>query len=203
MFRRFEEAPSRRKRFLLNLALKGEVMMEDDDDSTSESGGGGRQKRALLTRVIDVNRTTKVTKGGDLTNYTAMVVVGNGDGVIGFGAGKASEVGAAIDKAYRKASVSLVYVKRFEEHTIFHEVKGKYCKTICKMLPAPSGSGIVANDTVEAICTLAGIKNIKAKVHGSHHPHNTVRAVFAALEAVESPEDVTRRTGSMVFRVAS
>lgn len=203
LFRRFEEAPSRRKRFLLNLALKGEVMMEDDDDSTSESGGGGRQKRALLTRVIDVNRTTKVTKGGDLTNYTAMVVVGNGDGVIGFGAGKASEVGAAIDKAYRKASVSLVYVKRFEEHTIFHEVKGKYCKTICKMLPAPSGSGIVANDTVEAICTLAGIKNIKAKVHGSHHPHNTVRAVFAALEAVESPEDVTRRTGSMVFRVAS
>ncbi len=203
LFRRFEEAPSRRKRFLLNLALKGEVMMEDDDDSTSESGGGGRQKRALLTRVIDVNRTTKVTKGGDLTNYTAMVVVGNGDGVIGFGAGKASEVGAAIDKAYRKASVSLVYVKRFEEHTIFHEVKGKYCKTICKMLPAPSGSGIVANDTVEAICTLAGIKNIKAKVHGSHHPHNTVRAVFAALEAVESPEDVARRTGSMVFRVAS
>ena len=83
--------------------------------------------------------------------------------------------------------MSLVYVKRFEEHTIFHEVKGKYCKTICKMLPAPSGSGIVANDTVEAICTLAGIKNIKAKVHGSHHPHNTVRAVFAALEAVESP----------------
>ena len=203
LFRRFEEAPSRRKRFLLNLALKGEVMMEDDDDSTSESGGGGRQKRALLTRVIDVNRTTKVTKGGDLTNYTAMVVVGNGDGVIGFGSGKASEVGAAIDKAYRKASVSLVYVKRFEEHTIFHEVKGKYCKTICKMLPAPSGSGIVANDTVEAICTLAGIKNIKAKVHGSHHPHNTVRAVFAALEAVESPEDVARRTGSMVFRVAS
>jgi small subunit ribosomal protein S5 len=203
LFRRFEEAPSRRKRFLLNLALKGEVMMEDDDEGASDSAGGSRQKRALQTRVIDVNRTTKVTKGGDLTNYTAMVVVGNGDGVIGFGTGKASEVGAAIDKAYRKASVSLVYVKRFEEHTIYHEVKGKYCKTICNMLPAPSGSGIVANDTVEAICTLAGIKNIKAKVHGSHHPHNTVRAVFAALESVESPEDVARRTGSMVFRVAS
>lgn len=153
-----------------------------------------------MTRVIDVNRTNKVTKGGDLTNFTALVVVGNGDGVIGFGSGKGADVGLAIDKAYRKASRSLVYVKRFDEHTIYHEVKGKYCKTLAVMLPAASGSGIVANDTVEAICTLAGIKNIKAKIHGSHHPHNTVRAVFDALEAVESPEDVAERTGMNIYR---
>ena len=200
LFERFENAPNKRKRFLLNLALKGRVDADVGGDGGDENEGG-RQRRALQTRVIDVNRTTKVTKGGDLTNFTAMVVVGNGDGVIGFATGKGADVGMAIDKAYRKAARSLTYVQRFEDHTIYHEVRGKYCKTICVMLPAPSGDGIVANDTVEAICTLAGIKNIKAKIHGSHHPHNTVRAVFAALEAVESPEDVARRTGSMIYRV--
>lgn len=196
--KRFETAPSRQKRYILNKALTGKVS-DDIDDSEGERDGG--RKRALQTRVIDVNRTTKVTKGGDLTNFTAMVVVGNGDGVIGFGTGKAAEVGPAIDKAYKKAARSLVYVNRFENHTIYHEVKGKYCKTLCNMFPAPSGDGIVANSTVEAICQLAGIKNIKAKIHGSHHPHNTVRAVFAALEAVESPEDVATRTGATVYRI--
>jgi small subunit ribosomal protein S5 len=196
--KRFESAPSRQKRYILNKALAGQVS-DDIDDSEGESDGG--RKRALQTRVIDVNRTTKVTKGGDLTNFTAMVVVGNGDGVIGFGTGKAAEVGPAIDKAYKKAARSLVYVNRFENHTIYHEVKGKYCKTLCNMFPAPSGDGIVANSTVEAICQLAGIKNIKAKIHGSHHPHNTVRAVFAALESVESPEDVATRTGATIYRI--
>ena len=201
LFARFESAPSKQKRFLLNLALKGQVSADAEESGEDAGEGGGFRKRALQTRVIDVNRTNKVTKGGDLTNFTAMVVVGNGDGVIGFGTGKAAEVGQAIDKAYRKAARSLVYVKRFEDHTIYHEVKAKYCKTLAILLPAASGYGIVANDTVEAICTLAGIKNIKAKIHGSHHPHNTVRAVFAALEAVESPEDVARRTGSHIYRI--
>ncbi|OUS43287.1 ribosomal protein S5, C-terminal domain-domain-containing protein [Ostreococcus tauri] len=199
LFARFENAPSKQRRFLLNLALKGQMSVADEDDG-EEGGQSGFRNRALMTRVIDVNRTNKVTKGGDLTNFTALVVVGNGDGVIGFGSGKGADVGLAIDKAYRKASRSLVYVKRFDEHTIYHEVKGKYCKTLAVMLPAASGSGIVANDTVEAICTLAGIKNIKAKIHGSHHPHNTVRAVFDALEAVESPEDVAERTGMNIYR---
>ena len=202
LFERFERAPNKQKRFLLNRALTGRVNAGDDDDaSESSAGGGGRANRALMTRVIDVNRTTKVTKGGDLTNYTATVVVGNGDGVIGYGHGKAAEVGPAIDKAYRKAARSLTYVKRFDGHTIYHDVKGKFCKTLCVMLPAPSGNGIIANDTVEAICQLAGIKNIKAKIHGSHHPMNTVRAVFDALSQVESPEDVAERRGVNVFRI--
>jgi small subunit ribosomal protein S5 len=198
LFERFERAPSKQKKFLLNKALSGRVF--DDGEEVDEKSEGGRN-RALLTRVVDVNRTNKVTKGGDLTNFTAMVVVGNGDGVIGFATGKAAEVGPAIDKAYRKAARSLTYINRFDNHTIFHEVKAKYCKTTCVILPAPSGAGIVANDTVAAICELAGIKNIKAKIHGSHHPHNTVRAVFAALESVESPEDVATRTGATVYRI--
>ena len=200
LFERFERAPNKQKRFLLNRALTGRVSAGEDDDE-NESSTGGRANRALMTRVIDVNRTTKVTKGGGLTNYTATVVVGNGDGVIGFAHGQAAEVGPAIDKAYRKAARSLTYVKRFDGHTIYHDVKGKFCKTLCVMLPAPSGNGIVANDTVEAICQLAGIKNIKAKIHGSHHPINTVRAVFDALSQVESPEDVAERRGVSVFRI--
>jgi small subunit ribosomal protein S5 len=200
LFARFERAPGKQKRFLLNRALKGHVR-ERDDDVFDGDDRSSRQHRSLGTKVVDVNRTTKVTKGGDLTNFTATVVVGNGDGVIGFGSGKAAEVGSAIDKAYREAARSLIYVKRFDNHTIYHNVKGKYCKTLCVMLPAPSGYGVVANNTVEAICQLAGIKNIKAKIHGSHHPINTVRAVFDALSQVQSPEDVADRRGVTVYRV--
>jgi len=200
LFARFEHAPSKQKRFLLNRALTGKANA-NNDVGANDGGAQSRRDRALQVKVIDVNRTNKVTKGGDLTNYTATVVVGNGDGVVGFAHGKAAEVGPAIDKAYRKAERSLMYVKRFDNHTIFHNVKGKFCKTQCTMLPAPSGAGIVANDVVGAICKLAGIKNIKAKIHGSHHPLNTVHAVFDALSQVESPDDVAERRGVSVFRI--
>ncbi len=99
-------------------------------------------------QVLDVNRTVKVTKGGSLQRFSALVVVGNGEGVVGWAMGKAPEVGAAIDKAYARAARSLFFFERFEGHTIFHETSAKYGRSSVHIAPLPSGSGLKANQTV-------------------------------------------------------
>ena len=198
MKRKIDEAPAKQRRFLLNQALKGRVFssIQDKEDREREA-----LVKSLQQKVIDVNRTCKVTKGGGLMNFTAMVVVGNGRGVVGFATGKANEVGPAIEKATKKAARSLTYVERFENHTIFHELHGKCGKTRVKMMPSNSGSGRRCNDIIDAICELAGIRDLKAKVTGSHHPHNTVRAVFEALAGMQTPRSVAVRRGMKVYQV--
>lgn len=197
-----KNSPKKQQRFLLSEALKGtrlkpmitqEYELIKDEDS--------EKPRQLMTRVIDVNRTCKVTKGGGIMSYTALLIVGNGDGVIGFSTGKGIDVAQAIEKAYTRAIRSLVYVERYEKTTIYHRVEGKHCKTKIIMKPVCAGDGMRCNQIVESICELAGITDISAKVIGSHHPHNTVRATFEALESVESPADVASRRGVSVFRI--
>lgn len=145
--------------------------------------------------VVDVNRTCKVTKGGVVPSFAAFVVTGNGNGVIGYGKGKSSEVAKAVDKAYHNAQKNLHAVKLFEGHTVYHNIEHSYCKTRVKLMAAPSGSGIQANNTITAMCRLVGIKDLKAKVLGSHHPMNTVKAVVEALELIQSPDDIERQRG--------
>lgn len=195
-------SPKKRQRFLLTEALKGtrlkpliaaehELMKEEDEF----------KPRALETRVIDVNRTCKVTKGGGLMSFTALVVVGNGNGVVGFATGKGKDVGLAVDKAYSRASRSLVYIERFENSTIFHAQEAKHCKTKIRLMPAKAGEGLRCNQIVESICEMAGIKDLSAKVIGSHHPLNTVRACFEALESIQSPADIAAARGATVYRI--
>jgi small subunit ribosomal protein S5 len=196
------KAPKKRQRFLLTEALKGtrlkpliaaerELLKEDDEF----------KPRDLQTRVIDVNRTCKVTKGGGLMNFTALVIVGNGDGVVGFATGKGKDVSLAVEKAYLRASRSLVYIERFEKSTIFHAQEAKHCKTKIRLMPAKAGEGLRCNQIVESICEMAGITDLSAKVIGSHHPHNTVRACFEALERVQSPADVAAARGVTVYMI--
>ena len=156
--------------------------------------------RPLEMAVIDVNRTVKVTKGGSLQRFAALVVVGNCDGVVGWAMGKAPEVMSAIDKAYSRASRSLFFFERFEGHTIFHETSVKFGRSLVTISPLPSGSGVKANSTVAAVCRLAGIKDLRAKVLGSHNPGTTLRAVFEALDAVRSPGEVALRRGRTVVQ---
>ena len=143
-------SPKKRQRFLLTEALKGtrlkpliaaehELMKEEEE----------LKPRALETRVIDVNRTCKVTKGGGLMSFTALVVVGNGNGVVGFATGKGKDVGLAVEKAYSRASRSLVYIERFENSTIFHAQEAKHCKTKIRLMPAKAGEGLRCNQIVE------------------------------------------------------
>ena len=146
-------SPKKRQRFLLLEALRGtrlKPLIAAEHELLKEEGA--YKPRALKTRVIDVNRTCKVTKGGGLMNFTALVVVGNGDGVVGFATGKGKDVAMAVEKAYSRASRSLVYIERFENSTIFHEQEAKHCKTKIVLMPAKAGTGLRCNQIVESIC---------------------------------------------------
>lgn len=197
-----KRSPKARQRFLLTEALKGsrlKPMMAQEHELMKDEES--LKPRQLMARVIDINRTCKVTKGGGIMSYTALVVVGNGDGIVGFSTGKGKDVGQSVDKAYTRAIRSLVYVERFEKSTIYHPVQAKHCKTKITMKPVVAGDGLRVNQVVRAICEMAGITDLSAKVHGSHHPLNTVRATFEALESVQSPSDVAARRGCTVYRI--
>jgi len=180
-----QNSPRRKQRFILQKALKIRNLESE----------GRPQKRGFTMKVVDVNRTCKVTKGGGILNFTAMVICGNGDGVAGFGKGKSAEISSAVDKAYARALRNLHYFERFEGHTIFHEKTSKYGKTKIYLWPAQSGTGMRASHTVGGILRLAGFKDVKTKVVGSRHPHNTVKAVFKALSEIETPEETAEREG--------
>eukprot|EP01018_Ginkgo_biloba_P016760 Gb_41243 [translate_table: standard] len=162
-----------------------------------------RRKPALYrkgfdAKLIDVNRTCKVTKGGQVISYTAMVVCGNFNGVVGYAKGKGPAVPVALKRAYEKSFQNLHYIERYEEHTIAHAIQTKFKKTKIYLWPAAIGTGMKANSTVESVLYLAGLKNVKTKVIGSRHPHNTVKALFKALNMIETPQDIQEKFGRSV-----
>lgn len=145
-----------------------------------------------------MNRTCKVTKGGQVVKYTAMLACGNYHGVVGFAKAKGPAVPIALQKAYEKCFQNLHYVERHEEHTIAHAIQTSYKKTKVYLWPAPTATGMKAGRTVQTILHLAGFKNVKSKVVGSRNPHNTVKALFKALNAIETPKDVEEKFGRTV-----
>eukprot|EP00238_Polyblepharides_amylifera_P007019 CAMPEP_0196574834 /NCGR_PEP_ID=MMETSP1081-20130531/4455_1 /TAXON_ID=36882 /ORGANISM="Pyramimonas amylifera, Strain CCMP720" /LENGTH=320 /DNA_ID=CAMNT_0041892959 /DNA_START=43 /DNA_END=1005 /DNA_ORIENTATION=+ len=142
-------------------------------------------------RVIKVNRTCKATQMGGLYRYSALVLAGNKKGLIGYALAKGTEPQLATTKAYKRACKNLQYFERFKEHTIWHESTATFCKSTVVLLPGASETGLKCNKVIRAVCDLAGIKNIRAKVHGSHHPHNTLHATFKALNNIYSPSDMS------------
>ncbi|RDX60903.1 rpsE, partial [Mucuna pruriens] len=188
---------------------KGRALEEEIKDLAEERNELTEQKRKPLfrkgfdTRLIDMNRTCKVTKGGQVVKYTAMVACGNYNGVIGFAKAKGPAVPVALQKAYEKCFQNLHYVERHEEHTIAHAIQTSYKKTKVYLWPAPTTTGMKAGTTVESILHLAGLKNVKSKVIGSRNPHNTVKAVFKALNAIETPRDVQEKFGRTVVEKCS
>lgn len=183
---------------------KGKVLEEDIRDLAEERNSLTEKKRMPLYRKgfdvkpIDLNRTCKVTKGGQVIKYTAIVACGNYHGVIGFAKAKGPSAPIAYQKAMEKCFQNLHYVERHEEHTIAHAVQTSYKKTKVYLWPAPTRTGMKAGKTVQVILNLAGFKNIKSKVIGSRNPHNTVKAVFQALNAIETPKDVQEKFGRTV-----
>mmetsp|Transcript_35779 Transcript_35779/g.91362 ORF Transcript_35779/g.91362 Transcript_35779/m.91362 type:complete len:418 (+) Transcript_35779:166-1419(+) len=171
---------------------------EGDGDADDERA----QERIFDMRTVSVQRTCKKNKGGGLFRFQAFVVVGNGDGVIGYGMGKAGEVLSAIDKAYQDAERNLYYVERYRGHTVFEATEGKCTKTRVRVWPRPSGSGISCNNTLANICALAGIEDLGAKCHGSRHRVNMVKAFFQALEKQRTPEEIAREKGLVAREVA-
>ncbi|KAL3653984.1 hypothetical protein CASFOL_003665 [Castilleja foliolosa] len=183
---------------------KAKLLEEEIRDLAEERNSLTEQKRKPLYRkgfdvkLIDVNRTCKVTKGGQVVKYTAMLACGNYHGVVGFAKAKGPTIPVALQKAYEKCFQNLHYVERHEEHTIAHAIQTSYKKTKVYLWPAATQTGMKAGKTAQTILSLAGYKNVKSKVVGSRNPHNTVKALFKALNAIETPKDVQEKFGRTV-----
>jgi small subunit ribosomal protein S5 len=148
----------------------------------------------LKDTVVSISRVTKVVKGGKNLSFSALVVVGDGHGVVGFGIGKAKEVPSAIKKAIEAAKKALVRVP-MAGSSIPHPVLGRFGAGSVLLKPAPDGTGIIAGGAVRAVVESAGINNVLTKSLGSANGHNVVRATFAALGLLRDPSTVARLRG--------
>jgi small subunit ribosomal protein S5 len=160
-----------------------------------------QQSDALEEKLVQVNRVAKVVKGGRIFGFTALTVVGDGNGKVGFGRGKAKEVPIAIQKAMENARRSMVDVE-LNNNTLWYPVKAKHGAANVYMQPASEGTGIIAGGAMRAVLELAGVQNVLSKCYGSTNPVNVVRATINALSTMESPETVAVRRGKKVEQVS-
>ena len=154
----------------------------------------------LKDRLVAINRVTKVTKGGRTFTFAAIVVVGNEDGIVGYGMGRASEVPAAIAKGVEAAKKNLIRVP-IHNGTIPHEQIGRFGGARILLRPASAGSGVIAGGAMRAVLDSVGVTDVLAKSRGSTNPHNLVKATIAALAELRSPLMVAQSRGISVERV--
>jgi small subunit ribosomal protein S5 len=159
------------------------------------------EKSAFVERVVAINRVSKVVKGGRRFSFTALVVVGDGDGRVGVGYGKAKEVPAAIAKGVEEAKKNFFTVPRIQA-TIPHPVKGEAAAGVVMLRPAAPGTGVIAGGPVRAVLECAGIHDVLSKSLGSDNAINIVHATVAALKMLERPEQVAARRGLPLDQVA-
>lgn len=148
----------------------------------------------FLDRVIHISRTAKVVKGGRRFSFSALVVVGDGAGKVGYGLGKAREVPEAIRKGVEQAKKSMIAIPR-QGTTIPYDVLGKFGAGKVLLKPASQGTGVIAGGATRAILEVAGISDILSKCLGSNNPHNVVKATIRALQMLQDPEEIMARRG--------
>ena len=155
----------------------------------------------LTEKVVSIKRVTKVVKGGRNFRFTALVVVGDGNGHVGAGLGKAAEIPEAIRKGKEDAMKKLITVKLDENNSITHDITGKHTGASVLLKKAPEGTGVIAGGPARNVCELAGIKNIRTKSLGSNNKQNVVLATIEGLRGVKTPEDVARLRGKSVEEI--
>ena len=159
-----------------------------------------KQAGELQEKLIAVNRVSKTVKGGRIFSFAALTVVGDGNGRVGFGYGKAREVPAAIQKAMEKARRNMVNVA-ITDGTLQHPVKGTHTGSRVFMQPASEGTGIIAGGAMRAVLEVAGVRNVLSKSYGSTNPINVVRATIDALANMKSPEMVAAKRGKTIDEI--
>ena len=158
------------------------------------------QDDGFIKKLICVNRVSKTVKGGRNMRFAALVVVGDGNGKVGYGQGKAKEVPEAIEKATQAAKKNLVRVAVVDT-TIPHEILGKFGRGAVLMMPASEGTGVIAGGPVRAVMEAAGIKNIRTKSHGTQNPVNCVKATVEGLKGLRTAEEVALLRGKSVEEI--
>lgn len=168
--------------------------MASFDQSTKSDG--------LIEKLVVVDRHSKTVKGGRRFSFRAIVVVGDGNGRIGVGSGKATEVPQAIQKAMYSARRNMLKIE-LNNHTIMHKVEAEHGATKIILLPASEGTGIIAGGAVRAVFEVLGVNNVLAKIIGSGNPNNVIRAVLKGLTSMASPEYIAAKRGKTVEEITS
>lgn len=154
----------------------------------------------LKEQVVDIRRVTKVTKGGRTFSFSVIVVVGNEDGIAGYGQGKAGEVNSAVTKATEQAKKNLVNIP-IHKGTLPHAQKARFCGAQVEIRPASDGTGVKAGDAMRAVLECAGIKDVLANSKGSSNPHNVVKATFLALAELRDAATIAEHRGISIQKV--
>ncbi len=161
----------------------------------SENNESTEAQNELVEKLVSINRVAKVVKGGRRFSFAALVVVGDGNGMVGHGKGKAKEVPEAIKKATDEAKNRMIRVPLRQGRTLHHDIKGRYDAGKVYLRSAPSGTGVIAGGPMRAVFEALGIQDIVAKSVGTSNPHNMVRATFEALKSASSPKIIAMRRG--------
>jgi small subunit ribosomal protein S5 len=161
-------------------------------------GSDERQDGDLVDRLVNINRVAKVVKGGRRFGFSALVVVGDGKGRVGYGGGKAREVPEAVRKATEQAKRSMIRVPLRQGRTLHHDIEGQFGAGHVVLRAAPAGTGIIAGGPMRAVFEALGVSDVVAKSLGTANPHNMIKATFAALSSMMSPRAVAAKRGKKV-----
>ena len=167
------------------------------NDQKKQGDRDQRTEGDLQEKLVQVNRVAKTVKGGRIMSFTALTVVGDGKGRVGYGRGKAREVPVAIQKAMEAARRNMVQVD-IKGDTLQYAVKGVHGASKVYMQPASEGTGVIAGGAMRSVLEIAGVHNVLAKCYGSTNPVNVVRATIKALQSISSPEEVAAKRGKSV-----
>jgi small subunit ribosomal protein S5 len=161
-------------------------------------GSDERQDGDIVDRLVNINRVAKVVKGGRRFGFSALVVVGDGKGRVGYGGGKAREVPEAVRKATEQAKRSMIRVPLRQGRTLHHDIQGQFGAGRVVLRAAPAGTGIIAGGPMRAVFEALGVSDVVAKSLGTSNPHNMIKATFEALSSMMSPRAVAAKRGKKV-----